>query len=262
MQRIQKTDLSCYSKCVYNCVLFQACFICTYSSLRKVTRTPLFQVQQLTRMTWCFPGWRKPLWTAGCSSPTQAQAAPDTSAAYWLVGTSQSPPCTALQSPRRAQENSSTSKISLAHLGWDHQESNLQGKVLRSIMAVMVQGLPGWRAAPTSPERQQIFLASGPWPTPISPGGKTLMKHVSSQNLFKMSLRTLHKINGLRNLRSFQGRKFPWTNFCSGTIVISPSRALLTVTAEVGYCKIAAWKNDLVLLNSFCKSSEYKVQDF
>lgn len=42
--------------------------------------------------------------------------------------------------------------------------------------------------------------------------------------------------------------------------MISPSRALLTVTAEVGYCETAAWGNDLVLKNS-CKYCEYKTQD-
>ena len=130
-----------------------------------------------------------------------------------------------------------TPKVSLARTGRDHWESSLQGKMLRSIMAMMVDGLPGWRAAPTSAKRQQVFLDSGPWPTPISPGGERVVKHVCVQNLLKMSLRTLHKINSLRNLRPFQERKLPWTNFCSGRSVTSPSRALLTVTAEVGYCE-------------------------
>lgn len=223
----------------------------------------LFQVQPLTRMTWCFPGWLKPLWTASCSTPTQAQAQPQThlQCIDWWAGVR--PLNAQLSSPLcHAQGNSLTSKVSLAHMGWDHWESNLQGKILRSITAITVHGLPGWRAAPASPERQQVFLASGPWPTPLSPGMKRVMKHVSIQDLFKMSLRTLHKINGFRNLRPFQERKLPWTNFCSGTSVTSPPRALLTVTAEVGYCKIAARRNDPVLLNSFCKSSEYRVQDF
>lgn len=45
--------------------------------------------------------------------------------------------------------------------------------MLRSIVAIMVYGLPGWRAAPTLPKGQQAFLASGPRPTPISPEAKS-----------------------------------------------------------------------------------------